>query len=592
MKGFLKIFGKSLQKDWPKIFRAWAWIYSYVRKYWPKILVYTFLSVFSVCMGLAGTVVSKNLVDAVTGFNSGSIVMAFALYVGFGISQHLVTAFTGRISLLVSSKVSNEIRYDIFDRVMYTEWETMAEYSTGDLLVRTTADAGSIANCVLSFIPHAVTAVFNFAGAFIIVCCNDPVMALIALAGAPVTFLTSRYRMSRMREHQKENQKMASERMAFNQETFQNVQSIKAFGLIERFSCRLKDLQKKSLDIALRQYKYQAKTSLLIAFTGMAVSYSCYGFAVYRLWQGAISYGTMLLFVSLAGRLTGSFSTVVGLIPTAVRAATSAERIMEIIDKPREAAEDCGKARELLEKSENTGLHLEMNNLSFTYRNGKEVFRNASFESHPGEIVALIGPSGQGKTTALRLLLGLVNYRSGELNVYAHENEVLKISPATRCLFSYVPQGNTMFSGTVAENLRLVKPEATDDELREALEAACAMEFVSRLEGGINAVVGERGQGFSEGQNQRLSIARALLADAPVMLLDEATSALDVATEHKVLQQVIRRNPNKTIIVTAHRPSVISMCSRIYMIDNNTVNSVEDEDVERFYSIARNEEAL
>ena len=483
---------------------------------------------------------------------------------------------------MIQTKVSNEIRADIFDQVMCTEWEAMSEYSTGDLLVRISGDTGMISNSVLSFIPSVVTTVANFVGAFVIVCYHDPLMALIALAGAPVTVLTSRYRLEKMQKFQRESQKMSSKKMAFDQETFQNVQSIKAFGLIDQFSQKMRQIQTDALDLSLRQYRYQSWSSIIMSLTALAVSYACYGFAVYRLWQGDISYGTMTLFISMASSLSGSFSSVVSLIPTAIRAATSAERVMDIISLPREAYKDLKAAEKIRERGLKQGTFIQMQDVDFFYKDGRPVYKGACLTANPGEIVALIGPSGQGKTTTLRLLLGLIQPGKGKLRVGNPGEAGLEVSPSTRCLFSYVPQGNTMFYGTIAENLRMVKPEASDEELQEALEAAHAWNFVSRLEKGMDTIVGERGLGFSEGQNQRLSIARALLADAPILLLDEATSALDVATERRVLRSIMKKDPHRTIIVTAHRPSVFSMCSRVYKIEDETVQEVDEQGIQQF----------
>ena len=195
------------------------------------------------------------------------------------------------------------------------------------------------------------------------------------------------------------------------------------------------------------------------------------------------------------------------------------------------------------------------------------MFQNADFIARPGEIVALVGPSGEGKTTMLRILLGIVNVQQGTVRVAsgrqadADSGQSYEITAATRMLFSYVPQGNTMFSGTIAENLRIMKEDATDEELNRVLELACADGFVHSIPTGLNSPVRERGDGFSEGQIQRLSIARALLADAPVLLLDEATSALDVATERRVLKNIMKAENHKTCIVTTHRPSVLGICS-------------------------------
>lgn len=578
----LQLFQKFFAKDWGKIFNEWIWMYQYVKRYWLQILIYTLLGMTGTIFGLLSSVVSKNLIDAVTGFNTDSIGWAAALYVGLGVSRLFINMITGKISLLIQTKVSNEIRADIFDQVMCTDWEAMSDYSTGDLLVRISSDTGTISNSVLTFVPSVVTTLVNFIGAFVIVFHYDPWMALLALAGAPVTFLTSRYRITKMQQYQRENQKMSSRKMAFDQETFQNVQSIKAFGLIDLFSQKMRQIQEEALDLSLRQYKYQAWSSIIMSLTSMVVSYGCYGFAVYRLWRGDITYGTMTLFVSMASSLSGSFSSVVNLIPTAIRAATSAERVIDIVGLPRESYEDRNEAETIRQEGSEKGVYIQLKDVSFSYKDGRNVFRHASLVANPGEIVALIGPSGQGKTTTLRLLLGLIRPETGIMKVGNPGKENLEISPSTRCLFSYVPQGNTMFSGTIAENLRMVKPEADDRELQEALETAHAWNFVSKLEKGMDTKVGERGLGFSEGQNQRLSIARALLADAPVLLLDEATSALDVATERKVLRNIMKKDPHRTIIVTAHRPSVFSMCSRVYKIEEGTMQEADEEGIRQF----------
>ena len=577
-----QLLNRLLAKDWGKITTSWIWIYTYVRKYWFQIGVYTALGLFGTVFGLASSVVSKNLIDAVTGFNTKSIGWAFALYAGLGVSQIFINILTGKISLLVQAKVANEIQADVFDQVMCTQWESMSDYTTGDLLVRAIGDTGSISNSVLSFVPSIITTLVNFVGAFCIVFYHDPIMALIALAGAPVTVLTSKYRLAKMQAFQRESQQMASKRMSFNQETFQNIQSIKAFGLINLFSNKMRRIQNDALDLSLRQYKYQSWNSIIMSLTGLLVSYSCYGFAVFRLWQGEISFGTMTLFVSLAGSLSGSFSSVIHLVPTAISTATSAERIMDIIKLPRESYADSEKAKKIRDAGQKVGAFVKMEDVAFTYKDGRAVYQDAFLEANPGEIVALIGPSGQGKTTTLRMLLGLIDAQKGSIRVGNPGGDQLEISPAARCLFSYVPQGNTMFHGTIAENLRMVKPEATDEEVQEALEAAHAWHFVSKLEKGIDTIVGERGHGFSEGQNQRLSIARALLADAPILLLDEATSALDVATERKVLRSIMKKDPHRTIIVTAHRPSVFSMCSRVYKIQDERIQEVDEKGIQEF----------
>ena len=558
------------------------WMYIYVRRYWLMITIYVLLGASGSLLGLGTSMVSRDLVDAVTGVNSQRIIQVIALYVGVGVGQIFVNAVKMRISFRIRLKVTNEIRADIYEQVLHTDWASLAGYRSGDLLYRVNGDAGSVANSVLTFLPNAVTALVSFGGAFIVMIRNDPAMAVIALAGAPVSFFTSRYTTRKMRQFQRENQELSSDRTVFDQETFQNLQFIKAFGMLDQVTKKFHAIQEETMEMASRQNKFQSFSTIITSLIGQAIGYACYGFAVYRLWQGQISYGTMTMFVSMAGSLRGSFSSILSLMPSAVRACVSAERIMEVVDLPRESLEDEEEAQTIKKEAQEKGVYVHMEDVDFAYEEEKWVYQGADFWADPGEIVALIGPSGQGKTTTLNLLLGLYHPQKGRITVGNPGGQALRASSSTRCLFSYIPQGNTLFSGTIAENMRMVKPEASDGEIIAALEAACAWEFVQKLEDGLNTQVRERGTRFSEGQKQRLSIARALLADAPVMILDEATSALDVATERRVLRRIIRKEPHRTVIVAAHRPSVFSMCSRVYKIQEGSILEVDEEGIRQF----------
>ena len=222
-----------------------------------------------------------------------------------------------------------------------------------------------------------------------------------------------------------------------------------------------------------------------------------------------------------------------------------------------------------------------MENASFSYVENQQVFTSSSLTARPNEIVALVGPSGEGKTTLIRMFLGLILPDSGSAVMVCKDGSQAPLTADTRQFFSYVPQGNTIFSGTIADNLRMVKEESTDEEIINALKIACAYDFVKELPHGIHSTLGEKGQGFSEGQAQRIAIARAVLRDAPILLLDEATSALDVATERKVLKNIIQQQPNKTCIVTTHRPSVLNMCQRVYRIMDTQLTELSEEEAAR-----------
>lgn len=587
MRNLKRIIQKIKEGRLQKLIAELLWMYAYVRRYWFMILLYILLGASGSVLGLGTSVVSRNLVDAVTGVNSQEIVQVAAIYVGVGVSQIFINAVKMRMSLKIRLKVTNEIRADIYEQVLQTDWAPLAKYRSGDLLYRINADAGMVANNILMLLPNMVSMLISFGGAFVIVMQNDPLMALIALGGAPISLISSRYSTKKMREFQKNSLELSSERTVFDQEIFQNLQFIKAFGMLDQVKKRFYEIQKESVDIALIQNKFQSSMTIITSLIGQAIGYACYGFAAYRLWQGEISYGTMTMFVSMAGSLRGSFGSIVGLVPTIIRAGISAERIMEIVQLPREDQKDRDAAYEMKHRGQEVGVSVHMEAVDFAYEEEKWVYQKVSFQAEPGEIVALIGPSGQGKTTTLNLLLGLYHPQHGSILVGNPGGDYLKASSSTRCLFSYIPQGNTMFSGSIADNMRMVKPDATEAQIEEALKAACAWDFVSKLEDGIHTKARERGNRFSEGQKQRLSIARALLADAPVMILDEATSALDVATERRVLRSIIKKEPHRTIIVAAHRPSVFSMCSRVYKISDGSMTLMDQEGIKQFLEEAK-----
>lgn len=320
---------------------------------------------------------------------------------------------------------------------------------------------------------------------------------------------------------------------------------------------------------------FSIRKNTLMSLVGTVVTLACFSWSIYRLWSGHITYGTMTLFLQLSGSLAGAFSTLAGLIPGAINAATSAGRIMVLMDLPPEDHSDDSNAKAFIEKYTSTPLQVEATALSYHYEDGISILHDSNFTASAGQIVSFIGPSGEGKTTLLRLLLGIVRPKQGVLVLSSEDGSRIDISASTRSLFAYVPQGNTMFSGTVAENLRLIRPDATEEQLYEALQLACAEDFIRAMPLGLNTPIREQGGGFSEGQLQRLCIARALLSDAPILLLDEATSALDMETERKVLENIMRSQKDRTCIITTHRPSVLEISHRIYRIRNDRIEPVK-----------------
>ena len=561
------------------------WIYQYARHYWFAMAAYTILGMTGTLVGLATSLISKNLVDIITGHQTGEVIKTFCLMIILNTATTFLSLISDYASSWIGMRVDAEIKSDIFEKILVTDWESLTNYHTGDLLTRWSSDASTISNGVLNFIPNTIIYLFRFISAFSMVIYYDWTFAIFAFLGMPVSVLLSKTLLKRMVNNNKRSAAMGAKMSGFNQEAFSNIQTIKAFDLIYLYIERLKQLQKEYITMKLDFQKMSIWTSLLLSTVGMIVSYSSYGWGIYRVWSEAISYGTMTLFLSLSGTLTGTLHNLTSLVPTAIGITTSAGRLMDIVEMPREDYSHDDEVKNFYEKFRSDGVHFRMEDISYTYHTGTEVFLHASLEAHPHEIVALVGPSGEGKTTMLRLILSLMPISEGTAILYGtKENQntasmQIPMSPSTRKLFSYVPQGNTMFSGTIAENMRNVKPDATDSEIIDVLKMACAWDFVSKLPDGINSMIKERGGGFSEGQAQRLSIARALLRKSPLLLLDEATSALDVATERQVLKNIMQDTYPRTCIVTTHRPTVLNICSRVYAIRNKQCYVLNEDEI-------------
>ena len=569
-----KIIIKIKEGYLKEIYRETVWMYQYAKRYWLSICFYIFAGVFSTVMGLGSSVVSKYLIDAVTGVRKDRILMFAILIICMTAAGIISNAVISRISARINVVVQNEIQADIFQKIIHTEWKELQSFRSGDLLNRLSNDAAQVASSVIGWIPNSITKLVQFIGAFMIIFYYDPVMAGIALLSAPVTVIFSRKFMQKMRTYNNEMREMTSSLMSFQDDTFQNIQTVKALDLTNVFEKKLQGLQNKYKEKMLDYNKFTVYTSSFMSAVGTGVSYICFGWSVYRLWSGYITTGTLLMFFQMANSLSSSFSSLIQIVPAAINAATCAGRLMEVSELEKEKFLDTEQVEEIL-KSTKKEITIEMKNINACYEDRKNVIRNGNFIANSGEITAVIGPSGEGKTTLIRVLLGLLYPAEGIVELKNTEEERCRLSAGTRKMFSYVPQGNTIFAGTIAENMRMVKNDATDEEIREALELACAYEFVKKLPDEIETTVGEKGSGLSEGQAQRLAIARALLKNAPVLILDEATSALDIETEERVLKNIMKKDRGRTCIVTTHRPSVLSVSDHIYEIRESNLKKLK-----------------
>ncbi len=564
-----KIIEKYKSGAFREMWNETKWLYSYAAKYKWLIVIYIVIGLFATGLALAASLVTKNLINEVLGGKISAA--AVALYVFLGLSGIAVSALNRRLSAKISLRVNNEIRADVFGKFISTTWEEVSAFHSGDLLNRINGDVSTVADSVIGWIPSVTIKSAQFIGAIAIICYYDAAMALLSLISIPAAALISSLLLRKMRSYGTKIREAGSELMSFFEESLQNIQTVKAFGLSQSLDGRLAQLQKIYYDTSLEYNALSVKVTSGMSVLGLFVSYLCMGWCIFRLFTGAIDIGTMVLFIQLSSYLSSSISSLISSVPTVISATVSAGRIISVLNLPREEEDESLAAREIADFGE--APEIEFRDVSFGYKNGGKVFSEVNLTVAPGEFAAFVGPSGGGKTTLLRLLLGLVKPQSGKATLSA-KGKTTEISSVTRRIFTYVPQEKAMFSGTVAEMLRLFSPEATDEEINAALKAACAYDFVAALPEGINTPLGERGAGFSEGQNQRLAIARAVLRKAPVLLLDEATSALDLETERRVLENITALCRGKTLIVMTHRESVLPLCDSVYRISGGKVEKV------------------
>ena len=553
------------------------WIYGYGKRHVLSIAFYTALGMTSTVVALFSSLVSRDLVDIVTGHQTGELLKTFISI----IAAQLVGVAVSQTSLYISSKINlaidNSLKADVYDEIMTTEWEALTRFHSGELQSRWGGDVSLVSQGLLNFIPNLIIYTFKFASALIMVCRYDASFAFFALAGVPISLFTQKTNMKRMKKTNMGSMRSSAKMSAFTTESFSNTQILKALNMVPLYSRRLRVLQKENSEVRLRYQKVSSVNSILVTLTSLLVTYSTYGFGVYKVWSGQISYGTMTMFIALSATLSGTTQSLLGLLPNAISLTNAAKRVMNLLSLPKEDFSHETEVKAFYEANKGKGIGVSIRNLSYRYMTGTEVFDGASFDACPNEIVALIGPSGEGKTTMLRVLLSLVRGQNGKGYIckVGADTETgegcIELNASARMLFSYVPQGNTMFSGTIKENMLNVKEDATDEEMVDALKLACAWEFVSKLPNGLNSEIKERGGGFSEGQAQRLSIARALLRKSPILLLDEATSALDMETEKRLLMNINNDKTPRTIIVTTHRPAVMDICDRVYTIKDKEI---------------------
>lgn len=552
------------------VWQDWKWIWSFSRKRRGAVVLYTLCGILSSALGLVAGVLGKYLIDAIITLDMDRLLWCCVLTV---VSAALGVAFqslTSRFSARLSVNMHNDVQAAVFDSVLRSDWMELSRFSSGDLVNRFSSDANTVANCAVSWLPNLIIQLFSVVSTLVVILYYDPIMALIGCASTPLLFLMSRRLMRQQRDHNQNLRQTAGDMSAFQTEVFHNMDTLKSFGVEEQTGGKLRFWQGKYKDAMLECNRFSIRTNVWLTVMGTLVQYAAFGYCLWRLWRQDIMFGTMTLFLQQRASLSSGFAALVALVPTALSGSVSAERLRELTQLKKEEHHS-------QDVDPQGSCAVEIKAVQASYGPDRQILTNADIIAPAGEVTALIGPSGQGKTTLLRLMLGLLPPERGEMTLVDGAGKRYPLGADTRHCFAYVPQGNTVMAGSVAENLRLGCPDASDAELEAALQDACAWEFVSQLPLGIHSPIGEGGKGLSEGQAQRLAIARALVRKAPVLLLDEVTSALDRETEQRVLQSLVRRG--LTTVVITHRLSVLSLCGGAYRVEDGQVAALTKEEL-------------
>ena len=522
-----------------------------------------FQAVLNATIGLLSVVVSlssvwaiQNAIDIASHVKPGSIYWAVGLMALLVLCNFALSISSTWIRNILGVRAQNRMQQSLLDRILRSEWHSKEKRHTGDIINRLEMDVNSVIKFLTEVMPSSVSTLAMFLGAFFYLYSLDKMLSLIIVVMIPVVAILSRVYVHKMRQLSREVRKSDSKVQSVLTETIQNRMLIKIMESDDAMVDKLEDTQSE-----LRQNVVKRTWFSVIANFILNIGFSL-GYLIAFLWSAirlsnhTLTFGGMTAFLQLVNRVQGPAKNLTMLVPQFVSVFTAAERLMELEENP---LEEQGKP---VYMKAPCGVRLK--DLTYAYEEGGNVIEHLSFDFKPGSCTAILGETGAGKTTLVRMILALMRPQQGEVEIY-DEHEAKTLTPRMRCNFVFVPQGNTLLSGTIRDNLRLGKLDATDEEMEEALHTSCA-DFVLNLPEGLDTECSESGGGLSEGQAQRISIARALLRDRSIMLFDEATSALDPDTERNLLQNILSKH-DKTIIFITHRPAVIDYCDQTLRIE-------------------------
>ncbi|MDR0326553.1 MAG: ABC transporter ATP-binding protein/permease [Oscillospiraceae bacterium] len=570
-----------------------AWIWRQTIPFLPRLLLIIALNSVVIFANIYLTILTKNLIDTASSL-AGYIPEAAGAGIGWVMSQIPdilrsqpeilrniilyvliilldigISMTASFMSVYLSEKFEFYIRRRMFDTIIRAKWRNVTAYHSGDLMVRLTSDIHSLASGIINVLSSVVILIVSFAASFVTLMYFDPSLALFAFALGPIAVALSMYSGKRLKSYQTRIQESEANYRSHMQENIANITVVKSFTSEDRMSGRLYSLYRERMKLVVKRNRLSIVMGSIIGFTYSIGYLAALVWGIIKISLNMMSFGTLTIFLSLVGRVQSPVLGLAKTVPTISSIFASAARIVEIDTLPVEDYE----AIEIGAVS----MGIRFQDIDYSYHTN-EVFKGLNLDIKPGSLVAITGSSGLGKTTLIRLMMNYVDAQSGTVTFYytdEHGNPTESLAaPGIRDYISYVPQGNTLFSGSIRSNLLLGNPSLTDEEIYAILKSATLFDYVMSLPDGIDTVVGEKGHGLSEGQAERIAIARALAKKAPVVIFDEATSALDEQTEQRIIQNIKELENGPTCIFITHKLGILPFLDEEIKLGNVVNKSI------------------
>lgn len=540
---------------------AQKWIWRIAKPYAPAILMLSVINAMIAGGMVLFALASRWVIDIATGVEEGNLWVAGGSLIGLLVAELLLNVLYNYYKVWVTGKVEIRIKDTVFGALFEKKWADVSAFHSGELLHRMTADTDVVVTGVVTLVPQVTAMATRLIACLVVLLSMDWRFTLVLLGLGGLMLICSRYYGKKMKQLHKECQETAGQAKSFTQESLANWMLIQSFDGADTVRGRLGGLLDRNFRVRLKRIRWNnmSHAAMYLLFSGSYYAALLWG--AVRLAAGTLSYGTLTAFLQIVGQIRQPFVNASGLLPQYYNMLASAERIQEL-----EALEDepcLGQTCDAAAVYEGL-VSLDAEGVHFAYEEGHPILKGADFSLKKGEFVALAGFSGIGKSTLMKLMLGFYTPAAGTVCAHLDEGQLV-LGRETRPLFAYVPQLSLLLSGTIRENIAFCCGEVSDDAIWAAAEVADVADAIRSQPAGLDTVLGERGSGLSEGQLQRLAIARAVLSGAPVLLLDEATSALDEATEERVLQR-LRALPDRTCLCISHRPAALQICDRVIRV--------------------------